>query len=396
MVAAGPAVRTGSRAGAAERTGVGVATGAAALELLDDEWDRLLHRQRLPNPTLCATWLRHLARWDTGLPLVVVAESGGRLVAGAALELHRPTGRFGPALATWLGPAEQLQSPDVLVDPGVPRAGEAVLDAVLGVADLLHVAAPASGPAARALAAVAPWHRAQTIEQRWIVACPPPRLAYARRRADCELRWAERRGAQIDVRVAREPGDVAVALEHLFRLHRFRWDGRADLNGRFASTARHRAWNRDAIAAMAAEGRVRTAEVIENGRTLGACVGFVAGSGGIAHTQAMRSDGILREPGHIALRACVEALGEAEALAVDLSIGGGRPGGPKTRLGSQPEPVLALFAASSAARQRPSEALRRALVAARSRVSSVWPRATGRAPRRPVPHPRAGRAAPGR
>lgn len=342
-----------------------VGTGADALDLLGEEWDRLVRLQPLPNPTLTSAWLRALARWGTGVPLVALAEADGALVAGAALELRRPAGRRGPRLAAWLGPAEQLCSPDLLVDPARPEAAAALLEAVLERAHVLHVSAPASGPAVSALATVAPWRRADPIEQRWIVSCPPARHAYAQRRAAYEIRWAERRGARIEVRVAAEPAEVAAALTRLFRIHRDRWRGRPDLNPRFAATARHREWNRDVVAAMAAQGRVRIVEVVENGRTLGACLGLVEGRGGLAHTQAMRTDGILREPGQVALLRCVETLGEAGATSVDLWIGSGSDGGPKARLGSAPEPVLALFATASPAWQRPFETMRGALAAAR-------------------------------
>ena len=94
------------------RTGltVVVETGEGGLAMLDDRWDDLVARQPLPNPLLTAAWLRELARWRTGLPFVVAAESDGTLVAGAALELRRPGGRLGPTVATWLGPVEQIIS----------------------------------------------------------------------------------------------------------------------------------------------------------------------------------------------------------------------------------------------------------------------------------------------
>lgn len=340
-------------------------TGPAALHLLDERWDALLRRQPLPDPCLGSTWLRRLAAVERGTPLVVVARSGDRLVAAAALALRRPGGRLGPVVAGWLGPPEQVLYADALADAEHPDGVAALLPAVFEHADLLHVAAPGSGPVAAALAAAAPWRRAAVLEQRWVVSCPPARHGYARRRAATETRRAERFGARVEVRVHVGGDELDAALVRLFRIHRARWEGRSDASPRFASSAAHRRWNRAAVTELAAAGQVRLAEVVEDDRTLAACLGFVAGRGGVAHTQAMRRDGVMREPGHLAVLRCVEALGEAGAVAVDLQIGGAAPGSPKIRLGAEPQPVLELVAARSPSRQRALGSLRRVALAAR-------------------------------
>jgi len=343
------------------RTGltVVVETGEGGLAMLDDRWDDLVAREPLPNPLLTAAWLRELARWRTGLPLVVAAESDGTLVAGAALELRRPGGRLGPTVATWLGPVEQIISADMLGDARLPSAAEAVAAAVLEEAHLLSIGAPVEGVAARALAAVAPWRRATTTAERWIVSCAPAGLEHARKRAAYELRWAARRGAEVEVRVAREPDDVAAALMRLFRLNRVRWRDRADETPRFATTHAHRVWNRRAVAALAELGRARVVEVVEDERTVAGCLGFIHGHGGLGHTQGMRLGGTLREPGQVALLAIVDALAEAGAVAVDFAYGSGGAGGPKHRLRSTGDPIAMIVAARSARRQRPYETMRR-------------------------------------
>ncbi len=341
-------------------------TGRAALDLLGPEWDDLVGRQRLPNPTLTGAWLRRLAVWETGLPLVVVATAGGRLVGGAALELRQPV-RRGPRVATWLGPVEQIFSADILTDPGRPDAAEQVLQAVFAHAQLVHLAAPASGPAAAALARIAPWRRVTEIGRRWVVDVPPPRLDYARKRAAYELRRGANRGVSVEVRVAADPSEVDAALVRLFRVHRGRWGDRPDETARFATTAAHRSWNREAVAALAAGGGVRIAEVLEDGRAVAGCLGLLHAHGGLGHTWAVQPGGAVRQPGHVAVLACVEALAEAGAEAVDLAVGGGHRGSPKTRLGAEPEPMLALLAAASPSRQRLLGMLRGAARACRRR-----------------------------
>lgn len=330
---------------------VHVEMGPSALELLDGSWDDLLARGPLPNPTQSSTWLRELARWQTGVPLVAVAESGGVLVAGAALEL-RGGGRLAPRVAAWLGPVEQHFSPDLLADPRFPGAADAVVAAVLDVADVLSIGAPASGPAARALAAVAPWHESVVTGERWLLPWPAPRLEYARSRTARDVRRARRAGVEVEVRIAADPDDVARALARLFRIHRERWSGRADETPRFATTRAHRLWNMRTVAALAAGGHARIVEVTENGRTVAGSLGFVHSGGGVGHTQALRPGLILREPGHIATLACLEALAAAGATGFDLGVSSGQAGGPKARLGSIADPIVLLFGAASPGRQR--------------------------------------------
>jgi CelD/BcsL family acetyltransferase involved in cellulose biosynthesis len=338
---------------------VRVETGDAALALLDDRWDDLVARQPLPNPLLSATWQRELARWRTGLPLVAVAASQGELLAGAALELRRPGGRLGPTVVTWLGPVEQLMSADMLADPRRPEAVEAVAAAVLDEADVLTIGASSDGVAAHALAVVAPWRRMTDTAERWIASCAPAALEHARKRTDYELRWSARRGAEVEIRVASKPAAVAAALVRLFRLNRVRWRDRPDETPRFATTQAHRLWNRRAVAAMAELGRVRLVEVVEDGRVVAGCLGFVHADGGLAHTQGMRLGGTLRVPGQVVMLAIVEALGEAGAIAADFGYGSGQPGGPKHRLRTTPDPMAMIVAARSARLQRPYEAMRR-------------------------------------
>ena len=348
-------------------------TGPAALALLDERWDGLLERTSLPNPLLSTTWLRALTRWHTGEPLVAVADMGGTVVAGAALEVSRRGGRLGPRVATWLGPPELMCSADLLVDPDRPQAGEAVLAAVLEEVDSLSVGAPASGGAARALATVAPWRSAAVYNARWLLPWPPPRLEYVRQRTAGDRRRAERLGATIEVRVASSPEELGPALARLYRVHRDRWRDRPDAQARLATTRFHRHWNTAVLTELAAAGSVRLVEVVEDGRTVGACLGLLHGTGGLAHTLAVRPGGHLREPGLLAALVRAEALAAAGAQTVDLGHGAAEPGSPKARLGPTPDPLAMLFAARSPARQRLYDAPRRARQAAAA-IS------TGRAP----------------
>ena len=338
---------------------VSLTRGPAALELLDDRWDDLLRRQPIPNPLLSATWLRAVARWDVGVPLVLLGECDGRLVAGAAVGLRRRGRGLGPSLATWLGPENLLSYLDILSDPQRPQAGEAVVAALLDEVDALSVRSPASGAMTQALAALAPWRRETAAFERWLLPCPPPRLEYVRRRVARDLRRADRLGARIDVRVHRDPADVIPALARFFRLYRERWRDRPDEIARFASSHALRRWNMETVSALAADGHVVLVEVTEDGRTVACQLTLVHGGGAIGRVTAVRPGGLLDGPGHLALLAGVEHAVATGTAVIDLGRGTDGPGGSKLRLGPYPDPLLDVFAASTPALQRRYEVLRR-------------------------------------
>ncbi len=347
------------------RPAVRVAHGADALDLLDDRWDELLLRAEFPNPLLSAGWLRRLACLRHGTPLVAIAEEDGALLAGAALETGRRGGRVGPTVATWLGPPEQHCSPDLLVDSGRPEAGEALVSGLLEEVDALSLGTAASGNAARALEGAAPWHTASAYTVRWVLR-GPARVDYVRTRAEADVRRAERLGVRVEVRVSSEPDELAPALVRLFRLHRERWAGRSDLQARFAESREHRRWSAAALGDQAALGRVRLAEVSEDGRLVAAALGLVLGAGGLGHTTAMRTGGALRQPGHLASLVRIEAMLAAGATAIDLGHGAGEPGGPKARFAPQAEPLVMFLAARTRSRQRRLAVLRRTRDAVRA------------------------------
>ena len=249
------------RRGFSVRAEVGESCGS----LFDDRWDDLVRRQPLPNPTLSATWLRHLVDWEEGQPVAIVVEQEGALVAAGAFGLYRPAGLVGPTFARWLGDHRQWFSPELLVDPKVSAAGEAVVDALLGLADVVHLPAAAHGATYAALRATVPWLTELPGAEGWIAPLPPPRMeeALTRFRRDC--RRAARRGAEVTLRLASSPDEVVVALERLFVLHVERWRMRGGEIPRFSTTEAHRAWYRRMVAAMAERREVLIAEVMEDG-----------------------------------------------------------------------------------------------------------------------------------
>lgn len=326
--------------------------GESCRSLFDDRWDDLVRRQPLPNPTLSATWLRHLVDWEGGQPVAIVVEQDGALVAAGAFGLYRPAGRVGPTFARWLGDHRQWFSPELLVDPEVSAAGEAVIDALLGLADVVHLPAAEHGAAHAALRARVPWLTELPGAEGWIAPLPPPRIEEALRRFRKDCRRATRGGAEVTIRLASSPAEVVAALERLFVVHAERWRMRGGEIPRFSTTEAHRTWYRRVVSAMAERGEVLIAEVLEDGELFATEMALVAGRGGVMHTMAVRLGGKLDEGGRAAqLHLCL-ALEEAGVQAVDLGCGACDPGSPKSGLGPTRVVVKRLLVAGSRRSQR--------------------------------------------
>ena len=313
---------------------VRVETGDRCAMLFDERWDALVRRQPLPNPTLSSAWLSRLVEWEDGVPVAVAVETNGSLVGAAAFGLHRPAGRAGPRIVRWLGDPRQWFSCEVLVEPGLDAAGEAVLDTVLGLGHGLHLPAPAEGACARALRALAPWGDVLRGAEGWVAPLPTPRWERAVRSCESDRRRAGRRGAIVTERVATARGDVAAALERLFELHAARWRAKGGEIARFSTTERHRDWYRRLVAALAERREALIAEILEDGAVVASHLGFLAGRGSVSHTTAIRVGATMEEPGHASQLALLEAARASGAEAVDLGLGAGEAGGPKASIGA--------------------------------------------------------------
>ena len=341
--------------------------GSDVLEGLDERWDALVRRQAVPNPTLSSTWLRALVETEPGVPVIVIVEERGRLLAGGAFAIRRPAGRAGPAIATWLGDDRQWFSPELLVDPEAPQAGSLAVDALLADVAAIHLSGTADGPTAAALAARAPWRCHSFGADGYLLPLPPPRLKYAVAKVEYSARRAARLGATVTTRVARTQNEVGEALERLFILHQSRWSGRADCSSVFSSTERWREWHRRVIGNMAARDEVRIVELFEDDQLMGSTLGLLAGRGALFHTVAIRRGGRLSGPGHAVLLALVEAATQAGVQVADLGWGGGERDGAKTRVGALHVDVGRFLAARSPAWQRALEVA----LETRSRLSRV-------------------------
>jgi hypothetical protein len=96
---------------------------------------------------------------------------------------------------------------------------------------------------------------------------------------------------------------------------------------------------------------VRVFEVRENEQLRSGALLLLGGPAAVYYATATRRNGILREPGHVAMLEVVEVSRDAGARVLELGRGGGAPGGPKHRLGPMEVPYVSFFAARSASLQ---------------------------------------------
>jgi CelD/BcsL family acetyltransferase involved in cellulose biosynthesis len=341
---------------------VAVARDLDALEDAADEWDDLLRRQPLPSPTLTTAWLS--AQRGEGEPRVVLARREGKLVAGGAFRVTR-AGRL--RTATWLG-GNRL--PGILADPEEPpEVGADVIRAMRDECEILWLTRVNSlGPTEAAVAAALPWARWTQVESpAYMTPLPPPRLAHARSRAAYESRRAERKGAKLEIAVARRPGEILAAFDRLVELYLRRWETDEAAGAAYSDVATEQERYRQLLPVLAARDTVRIVEVLDGGRLLASLLGLVHGAGAFFHTTATDPSPALRGPGHLAMLAWVDEAIALGATGMYLGRGGGHPQGPKARLGATEVPLVDVLASSS----RSLQPVLAAAAAVRSRVPSI-------------------------
>ena len=321
---------------------------AEARALLDEAWDDLVRAQARPNPTMLSGWLAATHVHDHGQLTVFRVEHERRLVAAAALSLYRPLGPLGPTFARWPGDPLLWFDPDVLVHPEHDDAGHALLRAVLQRAPALYVPCIGDGALWRTLRG---WNRRALHRwppaDGWVAPIPLPRDAYMRKRVGQDIRRAERRGAEIAIRIATSRTEITLALERMFALHHSYWKTRPDYIRRFSATEELRALNRSAVLALAGNEESFVVEVLENGELIAADIGLLAGNGLVCHTSATRRNTVLKEPGYASLLFEIDHGASRGATVVDLGSGAGGPGSVKGRAGAVPVPIHRVLCARS-------------------------------------------------
>ena len=326
MIAVGHAV------GAASTAPARVATETTLDAIADERWDEIVESMPRPTPFLLQGWLmpwwRHFG-WGRELA-VHTARVDGRLVGALPLAVGTTWPRT--AVAQFVGAPDSTLADIVApadADPTLlrrlldqARAGHRLLD--------LHSLAPDGH-----LASILPQPSVHTRARAPVMQLAGGwdetfgRKTSSRRRALYRRRWRQLRGlGRVELAVAAGEGDMGLALEDAFRVHTLRWRSRPDVST-FADD-RGRAFNRDAVAALARSGRVRLLMLRIDGAPVAFTCSLLAGGRMFLYRLAFDpaygrwSPGILVTLEAIRLAAdegasCVEFLRGTERYKVELA-----------------------------------------------------------------------------
>jgi hypothetical protein len=317
--------------------------------LLDERWDFLAAAHEPASPLLTAAWLRELIPLAPEEPILIALERGGELRGAGVFGLRRPV-RGGPLQATWLWSIGSFSN-DLLVRPDDPSVGIEILDALFEVAPVVQLEVFQGSFAEAALHARAPWCASISTSDGWRLRLPAARLEYAAKRVGKQVRHTERAGIRIEIRIEREPLEVARGLERLFRLHREHWPPGHEARDYVSGNRSARTIIRRGTKALAEAHRAVLVEVRENGLPVHCRLAFTLGRSAIDYISGTRV-GALRGPAHAGILALAQALREDGLETLDLGLGLGYAGSPKARLGPDLVPSSALLAARTHLLQR--------------------------------------------
>jgi CelD/BcsL family acetyltransferase involved in cellulose biosynthesis len=306
-------------------------TDGEAFGALAAEWDPLVLAMPRPSPFLLHGWLR--AWWDEygggrRRLAVHVAHEDGRLTGALPLFVER---RFGLRVAHVIG-EDAAALADLLIAPDAhPATADRLMEQAARDADLADVFGLAADSAlARPLRLI---QRAEApvldISEGWD-AVYRQRTSGKRRNLHRRRRRQLQELGEVTFAVAREPDELAAALEEAFRLHAARWRDRPEASG-FA-TAAGRRFHRAALRALAPAGVARIALLGVGDRAVACNYFFVLGDRMYFHELAFDPEFARWSPGQVTtldtLAAAaaegvtrVEFLGGAERYKLELADG---------------------------------------------------------------------------
>jgi CelD/BcsL family acetyltransferase involved in cellulose biosynthesis len=338
-----------------------------AFEQLAADWDPLVRAMPRPSPFLLhgwlAEWWRHFGAGERCM--VHVARHEGRLVAALPVAVGR---RAGARVARFMGGPEAVL-PDMLVGPGADERAVALmigrLDESCDVAEL-HGLPPGSRIAA------ALGSRLSAIER---IEAPVLDLSggwdavYRGKTNSKKRNLHKRRRRQLGelgtmtTEVAREPDELAAALEDAFRLHALRWEGRPDGSG-FATEAGRR-FQRAALRRLCELDVPRIATTKLDGRAIAFHYWFALEGRMYVHRLAFDPALARFSPGLVnTLDAIAAAAGEG-LTRVEFLGGGERY---KLELADAPEPLMDGFAVASGVAGRTYAAARMGTIRTRLKL----------------------------
>jgi CelD/BcsL family acetyltransferase involved in cellulose biosynthesis len=254
-------------------------TNEADLDRFAPEWQALWRRVGDATPFQSPHWLLPWWRsFGTDMPLVLTVRAAGNLVG--VLPLYRRDEQgcrkvlpIGISLSDYF---------DALVDRAIPAAADALLAAITaqGGWDECYLPGLPSGAALLAAAAPPGLRDCRRQDETCLFVPLPPPLPRKKRQNLRRARHMTERTGRASVTLAAQ-GDVAAAIDALFRLHEKRWRRRG-LPGVCAGEAVRR-FHRAAAERLAAIGQLRLYTLAIDGAVVAVLYGFAANRIGYAY-----------------------------------------------------------------------------------------------------------------
>ena len=288
---------------------------------LEAEWDELVRAMPKPTPFLLhgwiLAWLRHYAQ--DAEPAIHIARRNGQLVAALPLVVRR---RFGLRIASFVGDDHPFV--DMLL-----AAGES-LETARALADYAaqsHDCASLLMISAESVIVKACGEHLRLVPR----VCAPAfdltpdfehehRERYSRKRRKIQRKLA--RLGTFEFEFAKTPDELAPALEHAFRLHALRWQGRFDTSG--FVTPKGIDFHRDVSQNLARDGVSRVLTPCLDGQPIAFIYYFVLSGRMFCYRAAFDPEYARFSPGLLSLLAAIEQSAAEGVTTVEL-LGGTQP-----------------------------------------------------------------------
>jgi CelD/BcsL family acetyltransferase involved in cellulose biosynthesis len=287
-----------------------------------DEWDVLVRAAPRPSPFLLADyvapWAEHLAA--PGLPLLLAAETGSRIVGGLPLVVHRSGG---VAIARWVGGVEATPA-DLLLAADAPAGTAPALAEVAQLgADLAVLSGLGSAPAA---AEAAPLTLVERIAAPVLDTGPDWEAVYAdhvstqTRKTHRKRRRRLEESGRLEVVVARDAAAVTAALPEAFAVHAKRWSNGND--GSTFGTEAGRAFHLAAAPRLAEAGAALLVLIRLDGAPIAFQYALRAGGSLCLFRVGHDPDHARHSPGLLAMLTAMETASRDGVTRIEL-LGGG-------------------------------------------------------------------------
>jgi CelD/BcsL family acetyltransferase involved in cellulose biosynthesis len=298
---------------------------AEQLDLLQTEWDELVLAMRRPTPFLLHGWVRAWLRHRAGdaEAAIHIARRDGRLIAALPLLVSKRkglriagfVGQDHPFVDVLLAPGEGAETVNALATHAKQSHDCASLFMISAESTLAQVCADRLRLVPRVLAPA--FDLRPDFEQLY-----REKYSNRKRRTHAHRRAELAQLGKLELEAAQTPDELAPALEHAFRLHALRWQGRFDTSEFTAPESID--FHREVVQNLAAAGVPRILTMRLDERPIAFLYYFVLSGRMFCYRMAFDPEFAQYSPGLLNLLSAIERSAEEGVTTVEL-LGGVQP-----------------------------------------------------------------------